>query len=472
MKNINYILYNSDFIKNDIYKNIKKDLKKFDNTHIIIQINKKTINKFSLNIIQLQKLGFNNFVLDINILNLNANYSIIFSKLNKYIFSLIKNLKIKIYLYNLPKCFFENNILKPELRYFYQNNLFYLKNITVNINEYNNKNTNEEKSKINIYIDKCINCRYKNNHCLGINKKYLDKYKDSELSLITTNNEIIKKYNLYQKNNIKNKLLIKKFDLILENFKKSNPIKLMRKILFVNSYPNNLEESSNQRFIYFIYNLKEKFEDNFNFFNNFFRTSQDKNNEIISLLIQLKIYLEKSHEFAISSAIMGDNKIRYTFYFTIDLLSKNQIQTLSKLLNLDIDTNQNYWGIGIDLTEDYNIINKKIYYKKKDLTKTNINNFIENIYKKNKIKIENFLNLFESNFKFKKILFDFKYKNNKLFSKKIEFSYQFDDLNKSNIFKKLNLDNFNIKDKDIYTIVFELYLEENKEEKINIYWTI
>lgn len=439
------ILHDSNI--KEIKENLKSDKK---NIAILLKLNFNQLNNIGIKIIKYHQLGFKFFILDFN--SIKTPYSVVIVKLNEIILRLLSKFDIIIFIKSLPKCIFQKNILKPEISFEFEDKLLYY-------NNFEDKNSNKYVKISNI----CNNCRY-NKDCIGINVTYKNNFGMSEFETVKTNNYFINKYKDYSENNFKNKLIKEKINLILDNLKNSN-IHYKKRFYFVDSFPDNLKESSKERIVYFIYNNKRNFEKDFNLFLNILNTKNEKN-----YLLSLKNYFKKTNEFVISCSLMGDNKIRNTIYLSVNYFSKEElIYLLEKKLNLTNINYNNIWGVGIDFRD--NKITSKLYYRFKRINKLKLINFVLDINDVNKQKYLYFLDKININI-FNNILYDLKYKNGILFAKKIEFSFQTENLDLDLISNILNINKDILKKRVLFTIAFELYSNDNNKEKINLYWSI
>lgn len=411
-------------IGNDIFLKIDIDLENLDKILILI--------------LHYSNIGHLKFILNYNINNIKLPYTKV---LNFFMFDLFKFLKVKtnitIGFKGFPKCIYFRNILHSRNVWKYSKNIFYV-DTNIKINN-------------SMIFNICKSCKFYSS-CDEVSTDYETLNGVSELLPILSNN--------YLSNNIKNKLnsfnnnFIKKQGFeILGDFKEEKEF-LRKKFVFVDSYPKTLNESSIERFVYFIDNRKSDFDLTFNLLSKYFNIGN------------IKKYLKSSSEFALGFGLMGNKKLRKTFYFVIEDLSNSSILELSNILDLDIDLNNNYWGIGLDFFEE-KLTSKKVYYKKQNVSKENLYNFISD-FKFENLKVQKFIESLNNSTN--SVLFDYKYKNDILFSKKLEISMQFDKHNYTSISNILEIDLNYFNNKEFYTISFEI--NNNAEEKINFYYTL
>lgn len=408
-------------------------------SYLELDLNAQELNNIPIKILEYNTLGFNKIILNYDFNKIKIPYTKVCDIILSNILKIVKNEETQIYFKGFPQCVFEKRILRPGFRFYYENNIKYLNK---QIENYYLKNT-------------CKECKYYN-ECKVVCQEY--NLLNSNLELIP----IISNKDKYQKNlekvenfeNLQLKNITKNF---LEDFKEDK-LYLRKKILYVESFPKNFEDSSNERFIYFIYNREDDFDQTYNLI------KQNYDYKIINELFQ---YLKKANEFALSFGLMGDKKLRKTFYFTIEDLNKNEIIEISKILNLNIDLKQNYWGVGLDFKEE-NLISKKVYYKKKNVRKIELLKFCEKIDLEFKTKLSKVIEFLDE--PINQVLFDYKYKNEILSSIKLEFSMQYDKINLKQLAQILNIENEYFENKEFYTLSFELY--SNKSEKVNFYYSL
>ncbi|MFW6285842.1 MAG: hypothetical protein ACOC16_01575 [Nanoarchaeota archaeon] len=423
-----------------------KSPKEIGNNFVEITLDKNNISKILLQILYYKEYGIKKFILtyNYNTINIPMSKAIFKIKINK-LYKIINKYDIKIGFKGFPRCIFEKGILRPGLRWYFEGKMFFINDTKFNQKEYTKINT-------------CINCMYEKK-CQGIYNQYLENFNQSEFSALNSNLQL---YELYQDeiNNFKSNSLKKIANEVLKDFKKEKYY-MRKKFVFVKSYPNNLEDSSKQRFVYYILNRRDDFENTYNFITNYFH-----NNNIFN---DLKPYLKTSNQLVLSCGIMGDNKLRKTFYFTInDLDSKTLKKLQENYLNANNQLNpENIWGIGLDFKND-KICSKKLYYDYKKLSPTQIKDFISDIPLENKKLTLKFLNSLTKSLNH--VLLDIKCKNDKLYSKRIDISLQYNQfrLNQFAILFGINTSEFS--NKELLTISFEL--KQETKEKINFYYAL
>ncbi|MCA9495861.1 MAG: hypothetical protein KC589_02875 [Nanoarchaeota archaeon] len=438
-----------------------KNYKTCTNPHNnILNINIKidNIDKIPLLILFYSQFGFNKFQLNYKYENIKIPITKILDKIQTPILNLINAKNFEIYYKGFPKCIFETQILKPNQRFKYESNIHF--NETNKYKEYTNEKLKNDENNNKEYGNK----EYDNNKFididLKIHKNYIENFGKEEFMPLIYNNELYE-INKNKIESFKNTSIKKISKTILNDFKKEKEYK-RKWLIYVDSYPQNLEESSKERFIYFIYNSKKDFEKTFKLINKFFE------NESIN---KLKKYLKKSDEFALSFSLMGDLNIRQSFYFTLNDFNEKEIHSIKKILNINIKK-ENLWGIGIDFKN--NDMKIKTYYKYPKLDTEKIKEAFKEFKNENKSKLKLFLKN-NSNQNYKGILIDYKFYKHTIFSKKVEFSFQYNELNKNEILNTINKKEDYIYNKELYSICFEIpsnQISNNTKEKINLYYAL
>ncbi|NQZ84926.1 MAG: hypothetical protein HRU03_04345 [Nanoarchaeales archaeon] len=348
------------------------------------------------------------FYFDFNEYNLDICFSKYFDLNRKLFFGLVEK-KIVNYFYfdNFPKELFNNFILKYELKNKYFNNFKF----------------------------DCDNC---DNDFI----KYKDKFGNDEFEVreknsYTNSRERLNKFQSNELKNIGDKLinLISNLDTKI-------------RFVFVDSKGENLEESSSERFVCYIYNNPEIFNKIFEFSSNYFE------------LKKIKKYLKLSQQIVLSFAIMKSKKLRNSIYFNVNQFSSKELENCFSDLKLELDTKRNVWGIGIDFTDSN--IKYKVYYEKLKISKESITKFILGFEKDG---FQMYLSCFSCD-ELRGVLLDYKYdEDGNMISKRIDISVQSNDNTLSKLKEFENLKNTNL-----YTISFEFYL--NKSFKINTYYSL
>lgn len=289
-----------------------------------------------------------------------------------------------------------------------------------------------------------------------LTQKYKDKFGIEELNKYCLNIEKKESYQNYKKFFF-DKYLINSYEKVLDFFLNEKFVK-RTELVFVNSFPKDTMDSSEQRFVFYIYNNIENFKNDYSLFENFF----PKN-----FLSNLKEYMQKAHQYVLSIGFMNDGKIRKTFYINTFNLEKNLVKDLLKKFNLQNLKEDKLWGLGFDLIDD-EVVGFKTYYIKQNVVEEEFKSYLEEFEISQKV---NFLFLIRH---LKKpvvgVLFDEKIKKKKIVSKRIDISLQFnpeivEEVLKIPVIKK----NF-FEKKEPYTLSFE-FSKENKE-KINLYYTL
>jgi hypothetical protein len=429
--------------KNDELIKLKKKKINPENSFYEFDLELKKIHKIPIEMLYINlTYGINKFILNYDISKIKIPQSKIIKIIKKDIYKIIKLKNFKIYFKNFTKCILIKNLIPSKIKYEIKDN--------IKIFEDDFKIENKDKY---IKINTCEKCDL-NETCLGILNEY-KKFANEEIK-----NPILLNKSKYEniKNQImkfKNKEIIKLSKIILNDYKKD--IDYLKKIIvFVESFPKNLNDSSIERITYYIYNLEKDWEINKKLINNIFQ----ENNHINKILK----YLKKEKGIVISISLMGNKKIRKTLYFTLNNLKDEEIEDIKKDLKLNFKKN---YAIGIDFIEN-ELISFKEYNKKEKIKKEEIYNFINDIkIKKKTIEI---LKLLPENLN--QVLLDLKNKKEENMNKKIkriDISGQYNNLNFKEIIKIIGLNEEFLKNKEIFTFSIEL---NDKEEKFNFYYSL
>ncbi len=358
------------------------------------------------------------------------------SNLSTFLYNLTLKTDTIVTLQNIPQCIFQRNLLKPPIKETFENRIL----------------SQEIFSRENTLLKTCQNCMAKST-CKGIDKNYLKKFGHEEFTPLISNKDS-SQLNKNKISQFKSSELKQLCTPILKDYENDKHY-LRKRIVFSNSYPSTLEESSKERIIYYIFNRQDDFTPSIKLIENYF------NPQTIKLI---KNYLKKTNQLVISLAQMSDNNIRKTFYFNTNNLKKEEFAELLKTLQLQTNKQEIPWGIGIDIKE--NKTSYKIYYTKKTIYKSELLNYAKEF--QNKEKFEKFCNSLTA--PLKHCLFDIKIKNNKAYSKRIDISMQFNQLPPKQTLKILNINPNEYSNLKLYTLSFEF--TKDKPEKINIYYSL
>lgn len=417
---------------------------KIDNIdYVLIDLDLNTVSKLPLQILYYKEHGFNYFLInyDYNLLKIPASKVVEKIKI-EYILRIAKEYDVKFKFKGFPRCVYEKNILRPGLRWYYENYLSFF-------------NCKEEENCKDTYIKlpRCNLCVF-DGLCRGINENYIKQFGEKEFSSLISNKELYD-LNLHELETFSNEELKKIGSEILLDYKDDNHY-LRKRFVFVKSIPDYLEESAKERFVYYIYNRKDDFEKTFELATKYF----DKN-----FLNLLKEYLILSNQIAMSFGLMGDQKIRKTFYFSIEDLSLDMINSLSKLIKTEIK-HKNPGIIGIDFKEDS--VSFKVYYSQKQISVLELKAFAKDIILENKRLLLKFSNSLTK--PLNHVLLDYKYKDGKLYSKRVDISMQYNVYRTTQFYALFQIPLSFFEGKEIYTLSFEM--RDGGEEKINFYYAL
>jgi hypothetical protein len=349
------------------------------------------------------KLGFTNFYFDFNEYSLDLPFSKFFELFRKYFFGMIeKKIINSIRFENFSKELFDNFVLKYELKNRFYNNFSY----------------------------SCLNCNF---------SKYVERFGDEEFKV--RENIDYAKYK-DKIDSFSSKKLIKTGENLI-NLVSSLDTKV--RFVFVDSFGKKKAESSSERFVCYIYN-------NPDIFNKIYRFCKD-NFECSNI----KKYLKLSQQIVLSFAVMKNSKIRNTIYFNVNQFSKVDKISCFDDLGIQVDSNREVWGVGIDFISDE--IKYKVYYEKLKVSKLEIIEFVSEF---SYFGLKKYLDCFLED-KLNGVLFDYKYDNlGNIISKRIDISVMSNDNSLNSI--------LDIENKNLYTISFEFYLD--KEFKVNTYYAL
>lgn len=405
-----------------------------------IDLNIDNLNRFPMEILYYKEQGFRNFMLHYSFANLNLPMSKVVEKIKDNIIKIVKNYGINLYVSGIQRCLFERDILHPSLRRDFEDKIFFYE--TANGEEM------EHEKKYS-----CGFCMF-NDVCTGISCKYLEKYQGSEFLPLISNKDMQEEYE-EEIGRFSDTRLKEVADEIFTDFLADEYFKRKR-FVFVRSFPMTSDESYTQRFVYYIYNREDDFEQNFALMRRYFTHS---------LIEDLESYLRQTNQMVMSFAIMGDGTFRKSMYFSVEDLSVDEIGKLNEVLSLEIE--DDYSGVGLDFVDD-ELNGIKTYTRYFSMKNSEVKQFFSEYDIESKKCLFNFLNSCTK--PINEILLDKKIKAGKFFSKRIDISMQYNSFKLyqlSNMFR-INIDF--LKDKDPYTLSFEV--REGRPEKINFYYAL
>jgi hypothetical protein len=277
-----------------------------NNQNPLIEINPKNLKLTMMKILSEKQKGAKHITLQINQKTTTIPLSKITSSLSTFLYNLTTKTNTTITQKNIPQCILQRNLLKPPIKEKFENIIL----------------STQTPSNEKTLLTTCKDCMEKPT-CKGISKTYLQKFGPEEfLPLIPNKNKL--KPNQTKISSFQSTKLKQLCQPILLDYQ-NDPHYLRKRIVFCNSYPQTLEESSTERLIYYIFNRKDDLAQNLNLLKNYF----DPN-----ILNPLEKYLQKSNQLVISLAKMSDENIRKTLYFNTNNLNKNELKNLLKTLNL------------------------------------------------------------------------------------------------------------------------------------------
>lgn len=418
-----------------------KKMSDITDEYLRFDLNIHNINKILLQLLYYTEHGIKKFVLNYDFNNINLPASKVIQKLNiNKLYKLVKNYDVSVGFEGFPRCIYEKDVLRPGLRWYFEKNIFYL--------EAQFKPCNRQlKLK---RCEKCINIF----ECNGVCEDYVDRFGDSEFNALVSNKDL---YNL-------NIVEIEKFNCeelksiarrILDDFKQDEYY-MRKKFVFVTSFPKTYEDSSKERFVYYIYNREDDFEKTFHMLGEFFD---------LKILNDMKEYIKEASQIVISFGLMGDDKIRKTFYFTANDLNEKKFLSLTRKIPVSFER-ENLWGVGVDFKEES--MSYKFYYDHEYVTTKDIKIFLEDINLENKRMALKFANSLIK--PLNNVLFDYKYKDGKVYSKRIDISLQYNNFRFNQFTLLFSLNMANLADKELYTLSLEV--SNDKMEKINFYYSV
>lgn len=373
------------------------------------------------------------------------NFRVPITKITSFIspqlFRIIALNNVRLYLVGFPRCVFD--------RFFLRNN--YLSNLKGEIifleeNEVYDGNKNFKKN------DLCMKCKYFDN-CKGFDINYQKKFGSAEFRPIISNTNRAVLIRDYINCNFENQSLISIANRVLEDYE-NEEFYMRKRFVFCKSFPDNLDESSNQRFIYYIDNIKSEFEKDFSFLKDILN---------IDLITQFDDLIRKSSQMVFSFAVMGDGFLRKSFYFALESATDEDISILEDIIGVSLNR-KNFWGVGVDLKNDN--ISYKIYNMRKSIEKRELISFVNECQDLKGSSFDIIMVLFPN--KINEVLLDEKYRDGILYSRRVDLSCQYNKINVEKLFQVIG---FNKKDYDIdlYTLSFEF---ANNKEKVNLYFTL
>ena len=393
----------------------------------LIQLNVDNLTKFPMEILYHIQNGKKDFIIEYDYERLKLPLSKIADKITPLLLKTVQNYEITVGVKGFPRAIFEKKILRPNLRWYYENKVYFV--------DFSDKET------------------YFNDE-FQVPQEYMDKFGEKEIEPLVYNDELAELYE-EEFEKFENEEIKRTSSLVLDDFSKDKFYKRKR-IVLLKTLPRKVDEGYKERFVYYIYNRLDDFEKTFTLLNDIIQEAKLK---------ELKEFLEKANEIVVSVALMNNDRIRKTLYFYTAELNSEEYKKLQSIVDLEFDT-ENLGGIGIDFYDD--TFNIKTYYKYDDIKPNEIKEFISDYPLVNKRKILPVLNSCTKSLKH--VLLDYKYKNGEIFSKRIDISMQY------NIFKLHQLSNIFseglaiLEDKEIYTISFEV--SKDHTEKINFYYAL
>ncbi len=420
--------------------------------YLLIVIDSSNISRIFLQILYYKENGYSNFAFLYSYKNINLPVTRIIEKLKiDYLYKLIKEYDMNFAFINFPMCVFEKDILKPAIKSKYENKMIL----------FNDSNylalLNDSCGKMMPVV--CKDCKF-NGECNGVENGYAESFGIKEFTPIQSNDYFYMK-NVDKISAFKNPLLKKLATKALDDLRNEDHY-MRKRMVFVDSFPNMLTESSKERFVYYIYNRKEDFFKTMDFILNFF----DK-----AFIEDLKPFIVNSNQIVISCSIMGDDVLRKTLYFSMDNFDLKSIEYISKKFNVPLDFTNNPAGIGIDFKND-TISSIKIYYNREKVTINELKQFVCDVILPDKKYFLKFLNSLTKPLNC--VWIDYKYKNDKLISKRIDISMQYNIYRLKQLYTLFNIPINYFDDKDIYTLSFEVPVstDDVEKEKINFYYAL
>lgn len=418
------------------------DIKNVDDTSSVIikiPLDVDNLSKFPMEILYHKEKGFYSFLLSYSFEKIKIPLSRIVTKIRENIFKIIKSYDVKIYVSGIPLCVFERDILRPGLRWKYEDKLFY----------YSEENE-EEKIEYTFNYDGF-------EKVVEIPKLYFDKFGPSEYEPNLNNLELLplfeKEFSLF-----KNQNLIDISKKILEDYREDKYY-LRKRIVFVNSFSNKDDnaEASLERFVYYIYNRGDDFDKTYSFLCQFVEEN---------FLFELKKYLEISNQFVISFASMVDGILRTSFYFSVEEFEDSDLDEIEDKFKFKFNR-KNLGGVGFDFKEG-KLNSVKVYSKYDKILNSEIKQFFVDYKLDSKKILFKLLNSFIKPLEC--VLLDDKYRNGELYSKRVDISAQFNKFKLNHLTNVIEMDVGFLSNKEFYTISFEVTHEPI--QKINFYYSL
>lgn len=426
-----------EILKENLFEN-QKELK--NDNFKIIEITKDSINKILMNILYYIEFGHKFFLLRYDYNKVKIDYEQIIKKLKVNIFfKLVKNHNIKIGFCGFPLCIFEKYILKPEIRWYFEKKILFSQKFLIK----NQKFLKQENCKFCIY----------NDFCLGFSKNYLENFNEYLIEPIFSNKLLTNLYKLEIKN-LDNLELQKFANQTLKKFSKEKHY-LRQKLYFIKTFENSKLSNLDNKFIYYISNRVEDFEDNFKGLSKISNTV---------FLEKLKKYLYLSKGFFLNLECQN-NKIIKRFYFHANDLNEKDLEEISKILEIDFNFKQ-ILSIGITYEKEEKVY--EILYDYEKISKDELKKYVSDFDLKYKRRFLKFVNSLTKplNHCFLSCII----KNNKIISKKI-FVSTIKNYFRPNSFAAIFGVNFkHFQDKNLEFLSYQI--SYYKEEIINFYYTL
>jgi hypothetical protein len=267
-----------------------QNLSNFGDNFLGIDLDLNNISRILLQLLYYQEHGIKKFVLSYNSNFVGMPVTKVLKKLNvAKLYKLVNNYDISIGFKGFPRCIFETAILRPGLRWYFEGKLFFV----------SGEHTCGCGGK---HIPVCDECMFKN-RCVGVCNSYLEKFGESEFKSMVSNSVLAPLYE-EEFSKFENEMLREVAFRVLENFK-SDKMYMRKKLVFVKSFPGSLEESSKERFVYYIFNREDDFEETFDFIESLFGKSL--------FLDHVKKFVKSSNQLVISFGVMGDGGLGSRF---------------------------------------------------------------------------------------------------------------------------------------------------------------
>lgn len=378
----------------------------------------KLDNQLSFDIISNSNLCNGEFEFDFKEYNLGVPISKFFEIQKKYLYSLIdKKIIKKIIFKNFPESIIYSFFLKSHMC------LKYWKFVDI------------------------LNCDFE---CLNYKKKFGEtEFLGEDYFEFNSSKEISKIENFKS-------CKVKDMSFELLELIKNNDFLVKSSFIFVDSYLGKSQESNNDRFVCYLYKMK-----NSKVFDNYLQSIFGSKK-----FLEIEKCLQLSSKVGISFAEMKDKSIRKTLYFSCDEYSENELKVCLDILNIKPELSDKIWGIGIDFDEENNF-KIKVYHQKEKIKIYEIDDFVSDIPDEFKSKYNKIINYSFSE-SLRGVLLDFKIKNNKIIAKRIDISLELNKFENDKIFSELEIKLDKYDDKELVTLSFEFYYTLN--QKVNLYY--